>query len=108
MHYSTAARLARTTTRVRWPPTEHHGIGGYSQNSHQRRSERLRYTGGPLLLAGSIPWRAFGLALGTTRVLDEEEGDRLDDYQARHDPQFGEQSFKFSCAFSLLDLGGDQ
>ena len=108
MHYPTAARLTRTSARVRWPPTEHHGIGGYPQNSHQRRSERLRYSGGPLRLAGSICSRAFCLPLGTMHALDEEEGDRQDDYQARHNPQFGEQSFKFSCTSGLLDLGGDQ
>jgi hypothetical protein len=43
-----------------------------------------------------------------TRALDEEEGDRQDDYEARHNLQFDEQPCKFSCAFSLLNLGGDQ
>ena len=42
------------------------------------------------------------------RALDEDEGDRQDDYEARHNPQFGEQLLKLFCAGSLLDLGGDQ
>jgi hypothetical protein len=52
--------------------------------------------------------RAFGLPFGTTRAADQEEGARQDDYEARHNPQFGEQVLKLSCATSSLDLGGDQ
>jgi hypothetical protein len=110
MHYSTAARLTRTSARVRWPPTEHHGIGGLSPVLPPEALRGAQSTSGiraPATL-GSIYSRAFCLPLGTTRALDEEEGDRQDDYEARHNPQFGEQLFKFSCAFSLLDLGGDQ
>jgi hypothetical protein len=42
------------------------------------------------------------------RAADEEESDRQDDYQIRHNPQFGEQSLKLVYACSLLDLGGGQ
>ena len=52
--------------------------------------------------------RAFGLPFGTTRAAEQEEGARQDDYEARHNPQLGEQVLKLFCAFSLLDLGGDQ
>lgn len=52
--------------------------------------------------------RAFGLPLGTMSTLDEDEDDRQDDYETRHNTEFVVQVLKFFCACGLPNLGGDQ
>ena len=71
------------------------------ESSHHRAGDRSENGGWNSCTPCCLP-------LGTMRAADEEEGDRQDDYQTRHNPQFGEQSLKLVYACSLLDLGGDQ
>jgi hypothetical protein len=52
--------------------------------------------------------RAFDFPLGTMSALDEDEEDRQDDYETRHNNEFGVQVLKLFCACSLPELGGDQ